>query len=73
MGIMKYCSESIKSSSHPSNNKANVKVSVGEFKVRSGDHKTLCPSKIEDPNTSVCVEHKKSNELETLPFKFQHC
>jgi len=62
MGMMKYCSESIKSSSHPSNNKTNVKVSEGEFKVRSDAHNTLCLSKIEDPNTSVCVEHKKKKQ-----------
>jgi len=60
MGIMKYCSESIKSNSYPSNNKANVKVSKGEFKVRSDAQNTLCLSKREDQNTSVCVEHKKA-------------
>jgi hypothetical protein len=63
MGIIKYCRESIKSSSYPSNNKGNVKVSVGEFKVRSAAHNTLSLSKIEDLNTSVCVEHKKALNL----------
>lgn len=66
MGLMNYCSESIKYSSHPLNNKANITVSEGENKGRSNAHYTSCLSKIEDPKTSVCVEHKKSNEIETL-------
>jgi hypothetical protein len=63
MGIMKCCSKSIKSSPYSSNNKANVKVSKGELRVRSYAQYTLCLSKIEDPNTAVCVEQKQALKM----------
>jgi hypothetical protein len=68
---MKYCSESNRAYVHQIN-KANVKVSKGQLRVRSDDNNTLCLSKIENPNTSVCVENKALDSSFYIPTLQAH-